>query len=75
MNECPICSRPSHDDETLCPYHQLALENLRDASDVWADAMDLDWNSYLDYVYAVDGVGNWVREVIAHIRSENGSLE
>ncbi len=75
MSECPICTRPSHDDEHLCPYHQLALENLRDAFDVWADAMDLDWNSYLDYVYAVDGVGSWVREVIEHIKSENGSLE
>ncbi len=75
MNECPICSRPRQNDDPLCKYHQLAQKNLNDAFEVWAHAMEIDWNSYLDHVYAVDGVGSWVREVIEHIKSEGGSSE
>jgi len=75
MNECQICGRPSHEDESLCQYHQLAHKNLRDAYETWTRALDIDWTSYLDHVYAVDGSGSWVREVIEHIKSEDGSLE
>ncbi|MHA2141364.1 MAG: hypothetical protein ACXADC_03005 [Candidatus Thorarchaeota archaeon] len=75
MSDCPICGRPSHADDPLCQYHQLAHENLRGAFEVWTHALGIDWNSYLDHVYAVDGLGNWAREVIEHIRSESGSSE
>jgi hypothetical protein len=75
MSECPICSRPSHEDDPLCQYHQHAHKNLREAYEAWIHALDIDWTSYLDHVYAVDGLGSWVREVIEHIKSEDGSLE
>ncbi|MHA1925346.1 MAG: hypothetical protein ACXABV_03505 [Candidatus Thorarchaeota archaeon] len=75
MSECPICDRPSHEDGPLCQYHQHAQKNLRDTYEAWAHALEVDWTSYLDYVYAVDGLGSWVREVIEHVKSEDGSLE
>ncbi len=75
MSDCPLCGRPSHEEGLLCQYHQLANENLRDAYEVWTRALGIDWDSYLDHVYAVEGLGSWVREVIEHIKSEDGSLE
>jgi hypothetical protein len=75
MSECPICSRPSHENDLLCQYHQHAHKNLRDTFEAWTHALDIDWTSYLDHVYAADGLGSWVREVIEHIKSEDGSLE
>ena len=75
MSECPICGRSSDDKGPLCQYHHLAHKNLCDAYEVWAHAMGIDWTLYLDHVYAVDGIGSWVREVIEHIKSEDVALE
>ena len=75
MSECSICGRPNDVRDRFCQYHQLAADNLKREYDVWANAMDIDWDSYLDHVYATDGAGRWVREVIEHIKSEDGSLE
>jgi hypothetical protein len=74
MNECPICGRPNDVGGRLCQYHRLAADNLQKEYDVWANAMDIDWESYLDHVYAIESIGRWVREVIEHIKSEAGSL-
>lgn len=75
MSECSICGRPNDDGGTFCQYHQLAYDNLQKEYEVWSHAMGIDWDSYLDHVYAVEGLGTWVREIIEHIRSESGSLE
>lgn len=75
MSECPICGRPNDERGMFCEYHQLANDNLQKEYDVWHHAMDIDWDAYLDHVYAVEGLGTWVREIIDHIKSESGSSE
>ena len=75
MSECSICGRPNDVGSRFCRYHRLAADNLQKEYDVWANAMDIDWDSYLDHVYAIEGAGRWVKEVIEHIKSEDGSLE
>ena len=75
MSECSICGRLKDIGNSFCQYHRLANDNLRKEYDVWVNAMNIDWDSYLDHVYATEGAGSWVREVIEHIKSEDGSLE
>ncbi|MFW9886551.1 MAG: hypothetical protein ACFFER_00100 [Candidatus Thorarchaeota archaeon] len=75
MSECPICGRPNDAGDRFCQYHQLAADNLRKGFDNWTNAMDTDWDSFLDHVYATEGAGRWVREVIEHIKSEDSSSE
>lgn len=75
MSECPICGRPNDAGGRFCQYHQLTSDNLQKEFDNWTNAMDIDWDSFLDRVYATEGAGRWVREVIEHIKSEDGSLK
>jgi hypothetical protein len=71
MSDCPICGRPSDHSGELCEYHQLAMDNLHEGEEVWNLALDIEWDSYLDHLYALDELGLWVREVIEYIRSGN----
>ncbi|MFQ5832755.1 MAG: hypothetical protein ACE5H4_08640 [Candidatus Thorarchaeota archaeon] len=75
MSECPVCGRQSDSENALCQYHNLAMENLQKEFEVWKRALDIDWESYLDYVYALESLGTWVRDVIDHIRSVDDSSE
>ncbi|MHA2600770.1 MAG: hypothetical protein AM324_001390 [Candidatus Thorarchaeota archaeon SMTZ1-83] len=71
MSDCPICGRPSGHNGELCQYHQLAIDNLHEGEETWRSALGIDWDSYLDHLYALDELGLWVREVIEYIRSGN----
>ncbi len=73
MSECPVCGRQSDRKSDFCQYHNLAMENLQKEFEVWQRALEIDWESYLDHVYALENLGAWVRDVIDHIRSIDGS--
>jgi hypothetical protein len=47
----------------------MAHENLREAFGVWSERMEIDWDAFLDQVYELEELGQWVREVIDHLMS------
>ncbi len=65
MNKCYICNRES--EESLCAYHKLAYEALRDNYEVWRKAYgDITWKEYIARVYERSETGRWVKDVIKH---------
>jgi hypothetical protein len=56
----------------LCQYHASALRNLREAYEKWTEALEISWEEYLEQVYDLDDAGIWVKEVIEHLRTEDG---
>lgn len=75
MSNCPICERQTNAQSKFCEYHQVALHNLRENYEKWQYALDISWDEYLVNILNVEGLGEWVQEVVVHIMSENYSSE
>lgn len=73
MTDCPICSRESAGGTDLCEYHEEALIRLRAAFKEWERALVIGWSEYLSLVSHTEGLGSWVREIIAYLISKDGS--
>ncbi len=71
MTDCPICSRESTSGTDLCEYHEEALIRLRDAFKKWERAMGIGWDEYLSKIARVEGLGAWVREIVAYLTSRD----
>jgi hypothetical protein len=69
MTECSICGRPAVKTLDYCKYHEQAHENLKRAYKEWEKRSEIDWNIFLDQVYELNDLGQWVREVIDHLMS------
>ena len=73
MKECRICGRSSAE-EDLCEYHSTAYTILRSAFEKWAATMEgLTWEEYIDSVRRLENTGQWIKEVIDDIRSQDDS--
>lgn len=71
MKECRICGRTSTG-EDFCEYHSTAYVNLKSVFEKWVAAIeDLTWEKYLVCVRELEYTGQWVREIIDDIRSQN----
>ena len=75
MSQCIICGRSVVSESSLCHYHQAAYQNLKDGYTEWKRRTSLEWNSYLESLYDLETLGNWVREVIELLMSQNDSSE
>ena len=73
MHECPICGREPAAGDSLCRYHKIAREHLEKAFLEWKKAQEVTWEQYLDELHASEATGAWVKEVVEHIKSQNGS--
>ena len=73
MRECRICGRNSSE-EDLCGYHSTAYTSLKSAFEKWAAAIEgLTWEKYIDSVRELENTGQWIREIIDDIRSQDDS--
>ena len=75
MNNCVICGRETDSKSSLCQYHELAHNKLKDGFIEWKRRTSVDWSSYLERLYELDSLGIWIREVIELLMSQDGSLE
>jgi hypothetical protein len=74
MVECPVCNRPSFESGEYCKYHEDAHVKLQEMFESWREAHgDIEWEKYLELVLEADGTGNWILEVINHIKIEDSS--
>ena len=74
MTECPVCNRPSHEEEEFCKYHADAHTRLHEMLESWSEAHgEIDWNAYLDLVSKANGTGTWILEVIDYIKTKDSS--
>ncbi|MDH4213258.1 MAG: hypothetical protein ACFFCT_07270 [Candidatus Odinarchaeota archaeon] len=72
MKECCICGRKSVDEE-FCEYHQAAHINLKSVFEIWVNAnRGVTWEEYIRQVYELEETGQWVKEIIENIMSQNG---
>ncbi len=73
MKECRICGRNSTE-EDLCEYHSAAYAGLKSVFEKWAAVVEgLTWEKYVDSVRELENTGQWVREIIDDIRSQDDS--
>ena len=72
MIECHICGRKSVNGG-FCEYHQAAHINLKITFEIWAKATGgVTWEEYIRLVYKLEETGQWVKEIIENIMSQNG---
>jgi len=64
---CRLCEREVRsEDETLCKYHRLARDNLKECYNAWNDAYSgITWAEYLNRVKTLEDTGQWIRDVIS----------
>ena len=65
--QCPLCNRPTEENEALCAYHQRAYLNLKEKYDEWKTALGIRWTEYLREVADNPNTGEWVREVAQYL--------
>jgi hypothetical protein len=70
-----MCGRPVVPESTLCHYHQAAHLNLKEGYIEWKRRTSVEWDDYLEVLYNLETLGNWVREVIDFLMSQNDSSE
>ena len=63
MSSCALCHRERMSNGDYCPYHSLALENLKSSYPLWRDALDYDWLIFLREVSERPETGTWARDV------------
>jgi hypothetical protein len=66
---CTICGRLAVNGIDLCRYHHEALDNLKEAYELWRDASSLSWEEYIDTLCQLEETGQWVFDVANQIRS------
>lgn len=72
MTECPICGRDSSS-KRYCEYHETAYLNLQSGFEEWHLRSTITWEDYLDRISHLEGTGQWIIEIIEHIRSKDDS--
>ncbi len=65
-DRCVLCHRERRSNVEYCPYHSLALENLKGSYPHWNDAQEMGWVSFLREVSERLETGVWAREVALH---------
>ena len=73
MNECIVCGRNPIDNSEYCSYHNEGFENLRDAFEIWKEALDIEWVEFLLRIQEEENLGKWARDVVDHLMQENDS--
>ncbi|MFW9805296.1 MAG: hypothetical protein ACFFFK_01045 [Candidatus Thorarchaeota archaeon] len=69
MTFCKICDRITLKENSLCQYHQTALENVHSAYESWKSASGINWEEYIEKLYELEETGQWILDVIEQIRS------
>ncbi len=62
--KCEVCGIES--DATFCADHSKAFDQLRDKFEVWARALGIGWEAYLQKISTNPNTGRWAREVAEH---------
>ena len=65
-DRCALCHRERRSNVEYCPYHSLALENLKSSYQHWNDALEMDWVSFLREVSERPETGIWARDLALH---------
>ena len=73
MSQCIICGRLIDSESSLCHYHQAAYQNLKEGYKEWKRRTSVEWDRYLEELHDLDTLGNWVREVIDLLMSQDDS--
>ena len=63
--QCKLCRREARMSDELCRYHSAARDALKEGYGTWREAYpSLTWREYLNRVKALEGTGQWVKEVV-----------
>ena len=73
MKPCVICGRTAIDDSEYCSYHNEGFMNLKNAFEVWKEAIDIEWEIFLLRIQEEETLGKWARDVVEYIMQENDS--
>ena len=69
--KCVACTRKSCTNSKYCTYHHDAFLNLKQKYESWIYAYgQISWQEYMNKLLMMNGVGIWVKDVIA-IESKN----
>lgn len=61
--KCPICGERKSENSPYCENHQLAYENLKKQYQYWREALQIDWQEYLQRIVENKNTGQWAKEV------------
>ncbi len=70
--KCKVCTRETEGlpQSKYCKLHQKAYDNLNEKFEIWKNASNVEWKSYLAEVAKNPLTGTWAKEVAENLLSE-----
>jgi len=65
--KCKLCERKQSNKE-LCLFHNRAYEKIIEVYVQWVDALNINWEDYLNEIEKNSLTGKWAKEVIEFIK-------
>jgi len=70
--KCKTCHREAGERD-FCLLHMKAYENIVKKYDLWRKALKISWKEYLSKIEQNSLTGEWAREVVNYLVSNEGT--